>query len=470
MKRVFILGFLFILILSCEVYPQLLKDLEQATMNVAREAGAAVVSISATIRKKEGETHFRGSPFKNFGNEFFRGFFDEFVGELPEKEYIRIGLGSGIIIDKKGYVLTNEHVISGAGEIKVKLSDGREFDAVFRGKDKKSDLAIIKIEAKNLPVAKLGDSDELRIGQWSLAIGNPFGFAIANPEPTVTLGVISALHRSLPAFGQRARVYDDLIQTDAAINPGNSGGPLVNLEGEIIGVNTAIITTGSVYQEVGFAIPINKVKKILKKLMRGEEILYGWVGVSIQDLNDDLRSYFGIRERKGVIVVKVFKDSPGDRAKIKEGDLILAFGGEPIKASRDLVKMVTLTQAGEKIPLVIMRSGKKKTLKIKVGKRPEDTSKQKDRVKDSIFRGMTVENITPDLRKKFGVKEKQGVVIVSINDASPAEKSGVAVGEVILNVGGSRVENKNDFKYLTAGIKGKCLIKTDKGYFVLKEE
>ncbi|MCK4810563.1 MAG: Do family serine endopeptidase [Candidatus Omnitrophica bacterium] len=470
MRIVFVIGFFLISVLSCEVYSQSLKNLEQATINVAQEAGKAVVSISATVRQKIEGIPFQGMSFESFGDEFFRNFFEEFFGELPQREYIRVGLGSGLIINKDGYILTNEHVIAGAGEIKVKLSDGREFDAVIRGKDKRSDLAIIKIEADNLLVAKLGNSNELKIGQWSLAIGNPFGFAIVNPEPTVTLGVISALHRSLPVLRRRDRSYDDLIQTDAAINPGNSGGPLVNLEGEVIGINTAIITTSGSYQGVGFAIPINKAKKILKKLIRGEKIFYGWLGVSIQDLNEDLRSYFGIKEREGVIVVKVFKDSPGERAKIKEGDLILSFDRKPIKASRNLVRMMTSTQVGEKIPLVILRSGKKITLKLKVGKRLEDTAGPKIDQAGVAFRGMSVESITPDLRQKFGIKEEQGVLIVSIEDNSLADKSGLEIGEVILSIQGSPIKSKNDFKDLISGIKGKCLIKTSRGYFVLKEE
>jgi len=239
-----------------------------------------------------------------------------------------------VIIDKDGYILTNEHVVSDATQVKVKLSDGREFDAETKGVDKRIDLAVIKINAKNLPVAKLGDSDELKIGQWVLAIGNPFGFAIENPEPTVTVGVVSALGRYLPVLGRRDRGYDDFIQTDAAINPGNSGGPLVNLKGEVIGINTAIITTSGGYQGLGFAIPINKAKKVIDKLAKGEKISYGWLGVNIQDLNEDLRNYFGIKEKEGVIVLKVYKDSPAEKGGIKEGDLILSFKSQPVKTTR----------------------------------------------------------------------------------------------------------------------------------------
>ncbi|RKY33786.1 MAG: peptidase [Candidatus Omnitrophota bacterium] len=473
MRRVLTIGAFFLLSIGIPFsgFSQRVKDLEEATVKVAEQVGEAVVSISAVVREKVGGIYFRGSPFEDFGDEFFRKFFEEFFGEMPEREYKRIGLGSGVIIDKEGYILTNEHVIAGAKEIKVKLSDGREFDAVLKGKDRRSDLAVIKIDAHNLPVAKLGNSDDVKIGQWVLAIGNPFGFAIENPEPTVTMGVISALHRYLPSLGKRERAYDDLIQTDAAINPGNSGGPLINLDGEVIGINTAIITTTGGYQGIGFAIPINKAKRILKKLIRGEKILYGWLGVSIQDLNEDLRNYFGIREKKGVIVVKVFKNSPAEHAGIKEGDLILVFNNKKVKASRDLVRMVTSTQVGEKIPVVILRSGKEITLTVKVGKRPEDIQELEESAEEGyVFRGMKVEDITPYLQRRFRIKEKEGVVIVDIKEDSPAEKSGLERGDVILNIEGNRIKDKEDFRRVVAKIKGKCLIKTNRGYFVLKED
>jgi serine protease Do len=444
------------------------KDLEESTIKVVQEVGKAVVSISVVVKEKVGRFYFE-SPFEGFGDDFFRRFFEEFFGEFPEREYKRIGLGSGVIIDKDGYILTNEHVISGATEVKVKLSDGREFNAVVKGKDRRSDLAVIKIEAHNLPVAKLGNSNNLKIGQWVLAIGNPFGFAIENPEPTVTAGVISAIHRYLPALGRRDRAYDDLIQTDAAINPGNSGGPLVNLDGEVIGINTAIITTTGGYQGLGFAIPANKAKRILKKLIRGEEILYGWLGVSIQNLNEDLRAYFGIKEREGVIVVKVFKNSPADKAGIKEGDLILTFDNKQIKTSRDLVRIVTSTQVGERISVTILRSGKEMNLRVTVGRRPEDIEEETEET-GYTFRGMTVEDITSYTQRRYRIREKSGVVIVDIEENSAADRSGLEIGDVILNIEGRKIRDKEDFKKVTSGIKGKCLVKTNRGYFVLKEE
>lgn len=446
-------------------------ELEKATVKVAQEVGPAVVSISSMVTEKVGRLYF-GSPFEGFEDDPFRRFFEEFFGEYPEKEYKRMGLGSGVIIDKEGYILTNEHVISEASEVKVKLSDGREFDAEVKGTDKRIDLAVIKIEAKDLPVAKLGSSDELKIGQWVMAIGNPFGFAIQNPEPTVTIGVISAVNRYMSAIGRRDRAYDDLIQTDAAINPGNSGGPLVNLEGEVIGINTAIITTSGGYQGLGFAIPIKKANRILDKLIKGEKILYGWLGVSIQDINEDLRSYFGIKEKEGVIIVKVYKDSPAEKGSLREGDLILSYDDKPIKATRDLVRLVSFTEVGVKVPIKIIREGKEKVLSIKIGKSPTEEGEELKVVTESkgeySFRGMEVSELSAVYKQRYRIKEDKGVVITYIEDGSLAEKSGLRVGDVIIRVEGKDIENKEVFIEITSKIKESCLIKTNRGYFVLK--
>lgn len=472
MKKVLISTVIFTL-LSFPIYSQNHGELEKATIKVASETGIAVVSISSVVKEKIGGSNFESSPLGGeFGDEFFNQFFEEFFGEAPEREYKRMGLGSGVIIDSEGYILTNEHVISGASEVKVKLSDGREFDAEVKGVDKRSDLAVIKIEAKDLPVAKLGDSDNLNIGGWVMAIGNPFGFAIENPEPTVTVGVISALHRYLPALGKRDRGYDDLVQTDAAINPGNSGGPLVNLEGEVIAINTAIITTSGGYQGLGFAIPINKAKKILTKLKQGQEILYGWLGVSIQDLNDDLRTYFGIKEKEGLIIVKVYKYSPAEKAGMKEGDLILTFDNQQVKTTRDLVRMVSFSEVNKVIPVKIIREGSQKLINVKIAPRPseEEAAISQEEIKKSnaSFRGMAVDDLTSVNKQRFGIREDEGVVIVHIEDASSADKSGLMAGDVILKIENKRIKDKEEFKTLTSNIQGSCLIKTIRGYFVLK--
>lgn len=467
MKRRVFLFFIFAIFgFSNFSFSENVFDLQKATISVASEVGKAVVSISTVVKERAGRNFYFSSPFGD-EDDLFRRFFEDFFGEMPEREYKRMGLGSGVIIDKDGYILTNAHVVERASQIKVKLSDGREFDAELKGKDSRSDLAVVKIKAHNLPVALLGNSDDIAIGQWVLAIGNPFGFAIENPEPTVTAGVISATHRYLPALGRRERSYDDLIQTDAAINPGNSGGPLVNLKGEVIGINTAIITTSGGYQGIGFAIPINKAKRILNKLIKGEKILYGWLGVSIQNLNEDLRSYFGIKEKKGVIIVKVYSNSPADKAGLKEGDLIITFDDKPVTTTRDLVRMVTSTEVNEKITLKIVRDGKERKVGVIIGKRPEEFG-EIEMAGETTFRGMEVEDLTSLYKRRFGIRGNQGVVITYIEDNSPADKAGLRVGDVILKIEGHRIKDKETFIKVTSKIKGNCLIKTNRGYFVLK--
>ncbi|MBD3245438.1 MAG: Do family serine endopeptidase [Candidatus Omnitrophica bacterium] len=463
---------LLIVMLACAgtASAQKYGELERATISVAAEVGDAVVSISSTVKQRGGAFSF-GSPFGEMEDDMFRRFFEEFFGEVPQQERRRMGLGSGVIIDEAGYILTNEHVISGASEIKVKLSDGREFNAEVSGADPRSDLAVIRIDARDLPVARLGDSDALEIGRWVVAVGNPFGFAIENPEPTVTVGVVSAIHRYLPVVGHRERSYDDLIQTDAAINPGNSGGPLVNLDGEVIGINTAIITTTGGYQGLGFAIPINKAKRVLDKLIRGEKVVYGWLGVTIQDLNDDLRSYFGIKEQEGVIVIKVAKNSPADKSGFKEGDLILSFAGTPVKTTRDLVRMVSRQEVGQEVPATILRSGKRKKITVTIGSRPEDGPPvAKGTVHTLKFRGMKLQPLTPLLQRRYDLADPSGVVVSYIEDASPSDKAGLREGDLIVKIEGHQIESFADAQAAVGKVKGKVLVKTNRGYFVVREE
>lgn len=471
MKKIAFLITLLFLSFSFYVYAE--ADLENSISEVASHIGKSVVSISSVAKEKVGRPFQRGVPFQGFEGDPFSRFFEEFFGGYPEMELKRMGLGSGVVIDKDGYILTNDHVVQGATEIKVKLSDGREFDAEIKGIDARTDLAVIKINAKDLPVAKLGDSDNLKIGQWVVAIGNPFGFAIENPEPTVTVGVISALHRYVPALGSRDYSYDDLIQTDAAINPGNSGGPLVNLHGEIIGINTAIITTSGGYQGLGFAISINKAKRVLNKLIKGEKIVYGWLGVSVQDLNDDLRSYFGIKENQGVIIVKVYPDSPAQASGLREGDLILSFNEQMVKRTRDLVNMVSSSEADKTFAVKLIREGKELALKVKITKRPEGLEALTETGSESgkaTFRGMAVEEISPAYQQRFRLKERSGVIVVYVEENSAADKGGVRPGDVIVKVDGKDINNKEDFISAVSKIKGSWLLKTNRGFIVVKEK
>jgi serine protease Do len=383
-------------------------SMEVAVSKVAETSGKAVVSISTEHTAKTGGTRryyynspFGGSPFGN--DDPLRKFFDDFFGEMPEREYKQMGLGSGVIIDPEGYILTNEHVIDDADKIKVTLSDGREFKAELKGQDLRADLAVIKINARNLPVAKLGDSDGLKIGQWVVAIGNPFGFALQNPEPTVTAGVISALHRSLGRTVSRDKDMSDLIQTDAAINPGNSGGPLVNLRGEVVGINVAIFSTSGGYQGIGFAIPVNNAKRILSKLIEGKEVTYGWLGVSVQDLNDDLARYFGLSDKKGALVVNVLADGPAEKAGIKKSDIIVRFDNKPIENALALSTIVGKEEVGRKVKVTVLRDKREMTLDVVVGARPqnlEETGAAEEGKPAGAWRGIQVQDLQPEMRKR----------------------------------------------------------------------
>jgi serine protease Do len=274
-------------------------------------------------------------------------------------------------------------------------------------------------------------------------------------------------------LGRRDRSYDELIQTDAAINPGNSGGPLVNLDGEVIGINTAIISLSGGYQGIGFAIPVNKAKKILTKLTKGEKIVYGWLGVSIQDLNDDLRGYFGIKESTGIIIVKVYANSPAEKSNLKEGDLILAFNNQPVNTSRDLIRMVSASEVSSQASVKILREAKEMNVNITIGKSPADLTnieEEQGQSKRETFRGLAVEDISQEYKQRFKIKEPQGVVIVYIEDNSSADRTNLMVGDVIIKVNGKEIKNKQDFISTVSKIKGSWLLKTSRGFVVTKEK
>jgi len=454
-------------------------NMEDAVINVANTTGKTVVSISTEhiTKIQGGRRYYFSYPFGGsqspFGeNDPFRRFFDDFLGEMPNREYKQMGLGSGVIIDPGGYILTNEHVINDADKITVTLPDGREFKGEIKGRDARSDLAIIKISAHNLPTVGLGDSDSLKIGQWVVAIGNPFGFAMQNPEPTVTCGVISALHRSLGRSLSQDRDYNDLIQTDAAINPGNSGGPLVNLKGEIVGINVAIFSTSGGYQGVGFAIPVNNAKRIISRLIAGKKILYGWLGVTVQDLNDDLAKYFALPDKNGVLVAKVLENSPAAKAGIKESDVIKQFDNQTINNVRELLNIVGKAEVGRKVKVVLIREKKPLTLEVEIGERPENLEEMSPSESgiSGAWRGLAVEGFTPENIQRFRIEGKIGVVIVEIEPNSPADEAGLIPGDVILEINKQALKNISDYEKITKGLKGDCLVKTARGYFLIKGE
>ncbi len=449
--------------------------MEDAVINVASTTGKAVVSISTEHTEKiKGvrRYYFNGpmgeSPFG--GDDPFRKFFDDFFGDMPNREYKQMGLGSGVIINPQGYILTNEHVINDADKITVTLSDGREFKGEIKGRDSRSDLAVIKISAANLPVANLGSSDSLKIGQWVVAIGNPFGFAMQNPEPTVTMGVISALHRSLGVTVSRDKDYNDLIQTDAAINPGNSGGPLVNLKGEVVGINVAIFSTTGGYQGVGFAIPINNAKRVLSRLIEGKKITYGWLGVTVQDLNDDLAKYFGLQDKSGVLVAKVLEDGPAKVGGIKAGDVIKQFNNQPINNVRDLLNKVGRAEIGKKVKVMVIRDKLELALEVQVAERPSNLEEIQEGENPAAgnWRGISVEDLNSENARRLKTEENIGVVITNIDSGSPADNAGLIPGDVIVEINKQPVKNISDYDKITKNLKGNVLVRTSRGYFLVK--
>jgi serine protease Do len=449
--------------------------MEDAIINVANTAGKAVVSISTEHTAKIGgsKRYYFSYPFGSSPreDESLRRFFDDFFGEMPEREYKQMGLGSGVIIDQEGYILTNEHVINDADKITVTLSDGRDFKGQVKGRDARADLAIIKINASNLPVASLGDSDNLKIGQWVTAIGNPFAFAMQNPEPTVTVGVISALHRSLGRLSLRDKDYNDLIQTDAAINPGNSGGPLVNLRGEIVGINVAIFSTSGGYQGIGFAIPINNAKRIISRLKEGKKILYGWLGITVQDLTDDLAKYFALPNKNGVLVAKVLENSPAQKAGMKESDVITQFDNKTVNNVRELLNFIAKAEIGRKVKIVVVREKKEITLEVEIGSRPENLEERTSAVSTTgNWRGLEVEDINSDNMRRFRIGDRIGVVVVDVELDSSADEAGVIAGDVILEINKQAIRNMSDYDRVTRGLKGNALIRTARGYFLVKGE
>lgn len=440
--------------------PSQAGGIEDAVVNVAAAVGKAVVSISTEhkIFSEKNKKAYFNSPFGD--EEFFRRFFEEFFGDIPERDYRQVALGSGVIVDPRGYILTNEHVIADADKITVTLSDGREFKGEVKGMDPRSDLTIIKIDANSLPAVQLGDSDSLKIGQWVLAIGNPFGFAMQNPEPTVTVGVVSALHRSLGRSVSRERDYNDLIQTDAAINPGNSGGPLVNLKGEVIGINVAIFSTSGGYQGIGFAIPVNTAKRILSRLIEGKKIVYGWLGVTVQEMSVDLARHLGLDDKKGALIAKVLSAGPAESGGIKEGDIILKFDNADINSVGELLSLVGRTEPGRKVKITVLRNKKEISLNVKVGERPrnpeEETEAAQAAGKSKKWRGLEVS------------ESSKGLVISDIEQGSAADDASLAVGEVIEEINKHPVKTLSDYQEVIKGVKGDCLFKTSRGYFLIK--
>jgi Do/DeqQ family serine protease len=341
-----------------------------------------------------------------------------------------------VIVDQQGFILTNNHVTERADEIQVTLADKRTFKAKVVGSDPKTDLAIIRIEkATGLIPARLGNSDVIRIGEWAIAIGNPFGLA-----QTVTVGVISATGRSNVGI----TAYEDFIQTDASINPGNSGGPLVNIRGEVIGINTAIVAAG---QGIGFAIPINMAKGIKDMLIAQGRVVRGWLGVQIQGLTEDLAAQFGVKPDEGVLIANVLKDGPADKGGLKSGDVILEIDGSKVAGVSQLQRFIAGVPPGKQVNLKLRREGRELTLALAVEEMPteEPVAVAVPEEQGAGRYGFKVQDLTPELREQFGLKEAEGVVVSELAPEGPAARTGLRPGDVILEVGRQRVKNTKEF-------------------------
>jgi serine protease Do len=407
----------------------------QSFADLAEKVKPAVVNISTTST-----VTIPGNPFRHFfgpdqgdQNDSFGDLFQHFNDQTPDRKMKQQSLGSGFIISKDGYIITNNHVVDKADEIKVKLSDGREFKAKVIGRDSKTDLALIKISStfENLPVLALGDSEKMRVGDWVIAVGNPFGL-----EETVTQGIISATGRAIGSGP-----YDNFLQTDAPINPGNSGGPLVNLQGEVIGINTAIVPGG---QGIGFAIPGALAKTITTQLKEKGKVVRGWIGVAIQTVTPELAQSFGMKEAKGALVGDVVKGGPAEKAGIRTGDVIVSFDGKNVKTSNDLPRLVAETAVGKAVDITVIREGKGVHVSVKVEEMTEErTAAQSSAPVESL--GMKVGDITPGIREQLGTAEKTGVVVMNVEQGSLADESGIQQGDVIKEVNRKEVRNLAEY-------------------------
>lgn len=418
-------------------------------ISVAKLAKASVVNISSSQKTVQGEG-FR-NPF--FNDPFFRRFFGEEERRFPvPKERREQGLGSGVIVSPDGHILTNNHVVEKADEIKVLLSDKRTFKAKVIGTDPKTDVAVIKIDVDNLPVLPWGDSAQLQVGELVLAVGNPFGL-----NQTVTMGIISAVGRANMGIVD----YEDFIQTDAAINPGNSGGALVNLKGELIGINSAIFSRTGGNMGIGFAIPSNMAKSTMHSLIKYGKVVRGWLGVSIQDITQDLAKEFGTTDTNGALVADIMEDSPAAKAKLQRGDIITAYNGTPIKDPAHLRSMVADTAPETTVMVTILRDKHTKDVKLTIGELPKDLAKASRSEPSSghgehALAGITVEPLG-DRQGRQGRKEA-GVAVSEVEPDSAADQAGLKAGDIIREINRKPVRNMQDFERLVNELEPKSRV------------
>ena len=400
---------------------------------IAKKTMPVVVNISTTSQR---------SP-RSGSNDPIEDFFNRFFGETPPKENNQRSLGSGILISKDGEILTNYHVVRNADTIKVKMADQTEYEARLVGKDDRTDLALIKIRRSggNLPFARLGASSQIDVGDWVMAIGNPFGL-----EHTVTAGIVSAKGRVIGAGP-----YDNFIQTDASINPGNSGGPLINAEGEVIGVNSAIFSQTGGNVGIGFAIPIDLVKKVTDHLRKNGKVVRGWLGVRVQDVTPTLASSVGLTRNPNetALVTEVAEKSPAAEAGVKTGDIIVEFNAKPVPKSHDFPSVIADTAPGQKVTLKIFRDKKEQVVGVRIGELAEESeTNQPVEARDAEL-GLRVQRITPEAARRLGLGSAKGVLVVEVQPGSPADQVGIEPADVIREVNQRAVSNVKEFERAT---------------------
>lgn len=438
-------------------------QLQKAFATVAAHVKPAVVSVYSEKIVKYEAPQF---PFP-FGDDFFRQFFGQRFsnpqGRHKEYKVPQRGMGSGMILDKQGHILTNYHVVADVDKLNVRLADKRRFDAEIVGTDPRSDVAIIKIMGKvpdDLPTVDLGDSDALQAGDLVIAIGAPFGLT-----QTVTQGIISATGREDVGISD----YEDFLQTDAPINPGNSGGPLVNMRGQVIGMNSAIATSVGQFAGVGFAIPVNMIKTMLPTLIKGGKISRGMLGIVIQNVNEDLAKQFHLSEAKGALVSQVKRNSPASKAGIKVGDVVVSYDGKQVENTLQLRNFVAATKPGSRATIEVIRNGEHKTLTATIGTLTEETAEAGAAPgggEDQLAAlGLTVKTLTPKLARRFGLENEKGVLIAGVEDGSIASMAGLQEGDVIAEVDRQRVTNVSELEDALSKAKNK-----DRVLFLIKRK
>lgn len=434
---------------------------------LAEGKSSAVINVRTEKNIKGGGLvfrHFSRNPFgNNQPNQPQDDLFERFFGGVPNRDFKQRSLGSGFIIGKDGYIVTNNHVIENADQIKVILKDGKEYDATIIGRDPSTDLALIKIKPeKELPVLEFGSSEKLKVGEWVVAIGSPFGLA-----HTVTAGIVSAKGRVIGSGP-----YDDFIQTDASINPGNSGGPLLDMDGMVIGINTAIVAGG---QGIGFAIPIDLAKGVIEQLKGKGSVTRGWLGVGIQNLTEEIAAYYGVEKQTGALVMEVFPGDPAEKAGIQVKDIIIEVNGKPVNSSHDLTGVIANIGVGEKVDIKVLRKGEEKVFTVMVAKR-DDTPMADSRGSQSGNElGLHVSKITPEISRQFNVKSLKGVIVTEVEPDSKGEQAGIAAGDIIMEVNRNSVDSVKEYSEEIGKVKKGEMIqlfikRQGSGFMVIKFE